>query len=172
MEIQDFCIWANWGKVPKDKKILIDLTDHEHDRINAVLNWAKENDDALWTEQLLAPNNIGWFLLVLDQSHVKGRKLKAVKKPSFKKRVASPPSSEAPKKCLHQTKGEAPTIHPIEDAQGATVDVGPNIAIDSGVELTLERETSSVEGEMTSISPMLIPLPTSPNLEDLDEPMG
>lgn len=50
----------------KDKKILIDLTDHERDRIDTVLNGAKENDDALWMEQLLAPDNIDHSLLYLN----------------------------------------------------------------------------------------------------------
>lgn len=107
MESHDFPIQANWGKVPDEKKILIDLIDHKSDRIDAVLNCTKENDDALWTEQLLAPDNLDRFLVVPDFSHVKGCKLKSVKLPS-KKRPTSLASSEAPDKRPCQMEGEAP----------------------------------------------------------------
>lgn len=90
MDIQDFTIRANWSKVPNDKKILIDLTDHKCNRIVAVL----KNDGALWIEEPLAPNNIDQFLVVPNLSHVKRRKLKTMK-PSSKKRQASPPLSKA-----------------------------------------------------------------------------
>lgn len=37
MKIQDFPIWANWDKVPEDKKILIDLIDCKRDCIDIVV---------------------------------------------------------------------------------------------------------------------------------------
>lgn len=45
MTVQVFPIWANWGRVPDDKKILIDLTDREHSHVDIV--WAKDNKGAL-----------------------------------------------------------------------------------------------------------------------------
>lgn len=55
-------------------------------------------------------------------------------------------------------EGEAHTSRPIEDAEGMTVDAGPDRAINYGVEPDLERETPSVKGVMMSASPMLISL--------------
>lgn len=85
MVIRDFLIRANWGRVPDDKKILIDLTDRECSHVKIVLSWAKDNEDALWTKILLTPTNIDRSLVVPDRSHVRGHKLKVVT-PSSKNR--------------------------------------------------------------------------------------
>lgn len=64
---------------------------------------------------MLTPANVDWFLVVPNRSHVKGHKLKVMKKVSSKKRS----TSKTPKKCIHQMEGEVLTSHPTKDTEGA-----------------------------------------------------
>lgn len=55
--------------------------------------------------------------------------------PPSKKRSASHPS-ETPKKCLRRTEGETPANCLAEDVEGIVDDVGPEVADDSGANMT------------------------------------
>lgn len=104
----------------------------------------------MWTDKLLSPANIERFLVVPDDFHVKGCKLKAVKK-----RPSSPPSSERPMKCPRQTEGDTPTSLPIEDVEGATFDVNLYRTRDFGIEPTLGREMSNTTTLLPAVGPKI-----------------
>lgn len=131
------------------------------------MNWAKEHDSkgkegALWTYKLLLLVNIDRFLVVLDRSHVKGWKLKAVKKTSSKKRPATLPSFETLAKRTLQVEGEMPTSCPTEDVEGASIKMGLYETIGSGAEPNFVREAPAMHPSSLE----------SPRLNDLDRLMG
>lgn len=101
----------------------------------------------------MSPANIDRFLVVLDCSHVKGRKLKVVKKKPF-----LPPSYATPMRRPRQIEGDTPTSCPTEDVEGVTVDVDLYRNRASGVEQISGREVSN--------TPTLPPV--SPRLDELD----
>lgn len=100
---------------------------------------------------------------MLDRSQIRGRKLKDVK-PSSKKRSASPPF-KIPKKHLRYTKGEAPTARSTKDVEGVVDVVGPKVAFDFGVNMTVGHT-------MPPSSPTHVSLTASPRLDELDRLMG
>lgn len=91
----------------------------------------------MWTNKLLSPGNIDRFLVVPDRSHVKGQKLKDVKRASSKKRPIPQLFSKIPAKHTHQEEGETPTSCHSEVVKGVAVNTGLDETIGSSAEPNL-----------------------------------
>lgn len=58
----EFPVNTNWCRVPDDKVMTVALSKWEQALIDMVLAWVQD-EDAIWTEALLTPANIDFFLL-------------------------------------------------------------------------------------------------------------
>lgn len=104
MNLRDYLVYVDWGRVPDDKSLMLDLTDNERSHVDVVLNWEKENDrSGLAMKDLLFASNIDKFLVIPSHAHVRGRKHKVVV-PQVKRRASQPGG----KRQASQTDGSLP----------------------------------------------------------------